>query len=48
MYRVFNMGIGMAVFCSPASVSLFTQSLPESRVIGEVVKQGSGERVVID
>jgi phosphoribosylformylglycinamidine cyclo-ligase len=48
MYRVFNMGIGMVVVCSPDSVKELTQALPEAKVIGEVVKQGGGERVVIE
>ena len=48
MYRVFNMGIGMAVICSPANSGLFTQALPEARIIGEVVKQEGKARVIID
>ena len=48
MYRVFNMGIGMVVICSPKDVSQITQALPEAKVIGEVVKQKSKARVVID
>jgi phosphoribosylformylglycinamidine cyclo-ligase len=48
MYRVFNMGIGMVVVCSPDNVSGIIQALPEAKVIGEVVKQGRGARVVID
>jgi phosphoribosylformylglycinamidine cyclo-ligase len=47
MYRVFNMGIGMAVVCSPDSVSGITKSLPEAKVIGEVVKQKGEARVLI-
>ena len=48
MYRVFNMGIGMTLFCSPGEAKGITQSLPEARVIGEVVKQAGEARVVID
>ncbi len=48
MYRVFNMGIGMAVFCSPNDVGRFTSALPEALVIGEVIKQTGKARVVID
>jgi len=48
MYRVFNMGIGMVVICSPDSVDQLTESLPEAKVIGEVVKQEGKARVVID
>ncbi|MFC1981956.1 phosphoribosylformylglycinamidine cyclo-ligase [Chloroflexota bacterium] len=47
MYRVFNMGIGMALVCSPDNVSRFTQALPEAKIIGEVVKQVGEARVVI-
>ena len=48
MYRVFNMGIGMVVICSPENVNQLTQALPEAKVIGEVVKQIGKARVVID
>jgi len=48
MYRVFNMGIGMVVICSPENVDHLTQALPEAKVIGEVVKQVGETRVVID
>lgn len=48
MYRVFNMGIGMAVVCAPESVSRLTRALPEAKVIGEVVKQKGVARVIID
>ncbi len=47
MYRVFNMGIGMVVICSPENVDRLTQALPEVKVIGEVVKQAGKARVVI-
>jgi phosphoribosylformylglycinamidine cyclo-ligase len=48
MYRVFNMGIGMAVVCAPQEVKKLTRALPEARVIGEVVKQKGEARVIID
>ncbi|MFC1862051.1 phosphoribosylformylglycinamidine cyclo-ligase [Chloroflexota bacterium] len=48
MFRVFNMGIGMALICSPQYVNQLTEALPEAKVIGEVVKQKGEERVVID
>ncbi len=47
MYRVFNMGIGMVLICSPDSVDQITRRLPESKVIGKVVKQTGNARVVI-
>jgi phosphoribosylformylglycinamidine cyclo-ligase len=48
MYRVFNLGIGMAVVCAPESVRKLMRALPEVTVIGEVVKQKGRARVVID
>jgi phosphoribosylformylglycinamidine cyclo-ligase len=46
MYRVFNMGIGMVLFCSPGEASKLLAALPESKLIGEVTK-GNGQ-VLID
>ncbi len=48
MYRVFNMGIGMAVICAPEVVKRLTKTLPEAKVVGEVVKQKGDARVIID
>lgn len=48
MYRVMNMGIGMAVICAPETVKKLTKALPEAKVIGEVVKQKGDARVIID
>jgi phosphoribosylformylglycinamidine cyclo-ligase len=47
MYRVFNMGIGMAVFCSPDNTERLTRELPEAHVVGEVVKQKDDRRVIV-
>ncbi len=47
MYRVFNMGIGMVVICSPDNADQLTKALPESKVIGKVIKQRGETRVVI-
>jgi len=47
MYRVFNMGIGMVVICSPQDVNRVTKALPEAKIVGEVVKQVGKARVVI-
>ncbi len=47
MYRVFNMGIGMVVVCSPNNTRQLTKNLPGAKIIGEVVKQKGEERVVI-
>jgi len=47
MYRVFNMGVGMVVICSPDDAEQITKALPEAKVIGEVVKLVGKARVVI-
>ncbi len=47
MYRVFNMGIGMVVICSPQDADRLTKALPEAKVIGEVMEQRGEARVVI-
>jgi len=48
MYRVFNMGIGMVLICSPESAGQLIGKLPEAKVIGEVVKQRGEARVIIE
>jgi phosphoribosylformylglycinamidine cyclo-ligase len=48
MYRVFNMGIGMAVVCTAENVIKLTKELPEAKVIGEIIKQKGESRVIID
>ena len=48
MYRVFNMGIGMALIGSPADADRLTQALPEANIIGEVVEQKGEVRVIIN
>ena len=48
MYRVFNMGIGMVVICSPEDASRITEALPEAKVVGEVAKQSGEARTVIE
>ena len=47
MYRVFNMGIGMVVICSPDNVVKITEKLPDARIIGKITKQTGKARVVI-
>ena len=48
MYRVFNMGIGMTVVCSPPQVSKLTDALPQVKIIGEVVKAGGKKNIILD
>ncbi|HEY92760.1 MAG TPA: phosphoribosylformylglycinamidine cyclo-ligase [Dehalococcoidia bacterium] len=48
MYRVFNMGIGMVVICSPDDIDRFTKAIPEAKVIGDVVEQRDKASATID
>ena len=47
MYRVFNMGIGMVVICSPSEVNGITKALPEAHIVGKVMEQRGEARVII-
>ena len=47
MYRVFNMGICMAVVTAPGDAAMLIREIPGARLIGEVIKQKEGKRVVI-
>ena len=47
MFRVFNMGIGMVLICSPQDVNQLIKALPEAKVIGEVMEQRGKARVII-
>jgi len=47
MYQVFNMGIGMAIICSPQQLSGLTSALPEVKVIGKVIPTREAEKVII-
>ena len=47
MYRVFNMGIGMIVACSPQQADKVRATLPGARIIGKVVKTTKTERITI-
>ena len=48
MHRVFNMGMGMAIVCAPEDVTAITASLPEARLVGEVVPQEGGQRLRLE
>ncbi len=48
MYRVFNMGIGMVLICSPDTADKLTRQLPDAKVIGEAAKQKGETRVIIE
>ncbi len=47
MYRVFNMGIGMTIVCSPQQAEDIASILPQARAIGEITKAGGAERVTL-
>jgi phosphoribosylformylglycinamidine cyclo-ligase len=47
MYRVFNMGVGMVILCSPEDVAELTKSIPEARQSGRIVEQQGNQRVII-
>ncbi len=47
MYHTFNMGIGMAVICSPGNFQQLTEALPGSMFIGEVVTRLGEEKLLI-
>jgi len=47
MYRVFNMGIGMAVITAPENAARLTGAVPGSGLIGEVIAQTGDARAVI-
>ena len=48
MYRVFNMGVGLTVFCAPEDVARFVEAVPGAAAIGEVVAQTDERRVILD
>jgi len=48
MHRVFNMGIGMTIVCSPQQVAKIVTILPQAKVIGEIIKREDAERVIIN
>jgi len=48
MYRVFNMGIGMTIVCSPQQVAKIVSILPQAKAIGEIIKSEDEERVIIN
>lgn len=47
MYHVFNMGIGMAVICSPQHVAKLMAALPEAKVIGKLIKTPKSQKIII-
>jgi phosphoribosylformylglycinamidine cyclo-ligase len=47
MYRVFNMGVGMVIICSPQDAGQIIQSVPEAGQAGRIVEQQGDQRVII-
>ena len=47
MYRVFNMGIGMALVCDPSDTNAILSAIPTAEVVGEVSPDTNDERVSI-
>ena len=47
MYRVFNMGIGMVLICSPSDADRIARAVPGVLPIGEVVEKRGREQVSI-
>ncbi|MCL2149438.1 MAG: phosphoribosylformylglycinamidine cyclo-ligase [Dehalococcoidia bacterium] len=48
MYRVFNMGIGIALIAAPDDAYRLKERLPEAMIIGEIVRLQGSDRVVFD
>ena len=48
MYRVFNMGIGMTIVCSPQHVAKIVSIVPQAKIIGEIIKREDEKRVIIN
>jgi phosphoribosylformylglycinamidine cyclo-ligase len=47
MYRVFNMGVGMVIICSPQDVAEITKAIPEAGQSGRIVEQQGDQRLII-
>jgi phosphoribosylformylglycinamidine cyclo-ligase len=48
MFKVFNMGIGMTIFCAQEHVRAITGRIPDAKVIGSVAAQNGEQRVIIN
>lgn len=47
MYRVFNMGLGMVLFCDPSVADDVVAQVPDARVVGEVIASDDDTRVIL-
>ncbi len=48
MFRVFNMGLGMVAVCPESNVAAFRESIPESMIVGKVIRRNSDEQVLLE
>jgi len=48
MYRVFNMGIGLAIVCSAQQVAKIVSILPQAKAVGKIIEAVDKERVIIN
>jgi len=48
MYRVFNMGIGLAIVCSAQQAAKIVSILPQAKAVGEIIEAIDEERVIIN
>ncbi len=48
MYRVFNMGLGMCMVCSPENAAEVVDAIPDARIVGEVIPQEGERRLYLD
>ena len=47
MYRVFNMGLGMVIICSPENAPGILENIPYSKIVGKLQDRVSDSRVNI-
>ena len=47
MYRVFNMGLGMVIVCSPENAAEILETIPNANIVGKLQTRFSDDRVII-
>ena len=48
MYRIFNMGLGMVAVCAEQDLAAFQESVPDSRLVGRVVRREGDAQVLFE
>jgi phosphoribosylformylglycinamidine cyclo-ligase len=48
MYRVFNMGLGMVAVCNENNLGRFRELIPDSTVVGRIIKREGDAQVFLD